>query len=338
MTFDIFNPNFSVVAKGLEGKVITIYGGNNLGKTKQATRMEKPFYLGFEKGIRAIAGIPFLPINKWSDFKQINKQLTNPKTLDKAKEMYQTIIFDEVYTASLYCQDFLCKKHGVETIGDGNNGYGLWKEYESEFWVEIDKLLGAGYTLVFISHEAEETIGEGKNKTIKKIPKGDKRSIKPIIDNSDIVVYLTSNGVDEDGRVIKSTGWLAETDEFFARSRFDYIDTVIPEYTAESLAEAIATAIERQEQAEGISAVSYEEQKESLSSAKVDFESIKKESLALLTHLSEEGVDIDVLLDLVAKHLGAGVKLSEAKVNQLEVLILLLDDLKELQANLEEQE
>ena len=46
MTFDIFKPNYSVVAKGLEGKVITIYGGNNLGKTKQATRMEKPFYLG----------------------------------------------------------------------------------------------------------------------------------------------------------------------------------------------------------------------------------------------------------------------------------------------------
>lgn len=46
MSFDIFNPNVSKVAKGLEGKVITIYGGNNLGKTKQATRMERPFYLG----------------------------------------------------------------------------------------------------------------------------------------------------------------------------------------------------------------------------------------------------------------------------------------------------
>src|SRR6185312_8805103 len=130
-TFDIFNPMISTVAKGLEGKVITIAGTNNLGKTKQATRMKKPFYLGFEKGIRAISGIPFLPINNWRDFKKINKQLTDPKTLDKAKEMYQTIIFDEVYTSALYCQDYLCKKHGVETIVEGNNGYGLWKEYET---------------------------------------------------------------------------------------------------------------------------------------------------------------------------------------------------------------
>src|SRR6185312_1992293 len=110
-TFDIFNPMISTVAKALEGKVITIAGTNNLGKTKQATRMEKPFYLGFEKGIRAIPGIPFLPINNWADFVKINRQLTNPKTLEKAKETIQTIIFDEVYTSALYCQDFLTRKH-----------------------------------------------------------------------------------------------------------------------------------------------------------------------------------------------------------------------------------
>ncbi len=43
---DIFKPQVSVVAKGLEGKVITLVGSNSLGKTKQATRMERPFYLG----------------------------------------------------------------------------------------------------------------------------------------------------------------------------------------------------------------------------------------------------------------------------------------------------
>lgn len=32
---DIFNPQVSTVAKGLEGKVILVYGGNNLGKTKR---------------------------------------------------------------------------------------------------------------------------------------------------------------------------------------------------------------------------------------------------------------------------------------------------------------
>jgi hypothetical protein len=322
VSFDIFNPQVSVVAKGLEGKVITVYGSNNLGKTKQATRMKKPFYLGFEKGIRAISGIPFLPINKWGDFKKINKQLTDPKTLDKAKELYQTIIFDEVYTSALYCQDFLCKKHGVESIGDGNDGFGLWKEYETEFWAEIDKLLGTGYTLVFISHQEETKEG-------KAIPKGDKRSIKPIIDNSDIVVFLTSNGIDEDKNVIKSSAWFAETDEFFARSRFDYIDTYLPEFTAENLEKVIAVAIERQEEAEGVKAVSYAEQNERYQSDALSYDDLMERIVAIGGELAETD-RLDELTEVVEKHLGIGKKVTECKKSQVQIMSLILDDLQEL--------
>lgn len=327
MSFDIFNPQVSVVAKGLEGKVITLVGSNSLGKTKQATRMKKPFYLGFEKGIRAIAGIPFLPINKWSDFKKINKQLTDPKTLDKAKELYQTIIFDEVYTSALYCQDYLCKKHGVETIGEGNNGYGLWKEYETEYWTEIDKLLGTGYTLVFISHVDETKEG-------KQIPKGDKRSIKPIIDNSDVVVYLQSNGVDEEGKVIKSSAWFAETDKWFARSRFDYIATYLEEFTAENLEKVLAEAIEKQEQAEGVKAVSFTEQKERFTSEELSYEDLMNEIITIGSKLAEVG-KLEELQEVVEKHLGVGKKVTECKKSQVQVMAVILDDLKDLFAETE---
>ncbi|WP_341323464.1 ATP-binding protein [Solibacillus sp. FSL H8-0523] len=321
-SFDIFNPQISTVAKGLEGKVITIVGSNNLGKTKQATRMERPYYIGFEKGLRAIAGIPFLPVNKWTDFKKINKQLTDPKTLSKARELYQTIIFDEVYTSALYCQDYLCKKFGVETIGDGNEGYGLWKEYETEYWTEIDKLLNSGYTLIFISHE--ETTKEGK-----KIPKGDKRSIKPIIDNSDVVVYLQSNGIDENNKVIKSSAWFAETPEFFARSRFDYMTTFIPEFTAENLEAAIAEGIRLQEEAEGIVAVSYNEQKESYQSEALDFDAIFSEINEIGNRLASSGY-LDELLESVERHLGKGKKVGDVKPSQVDLLSLLLIEVKEL--------
>lgn len=324
-SFDIFNPQISTVAKGIEGKIITIVGSNNLGKTKQATKMPKPFYLGFEKGIRAISNVPFLPINSWGDFVKINKQLTNPKTLEKAKETIQTIIFDEVYTSALYCQDFLCRKHGVETIGDGNDGFGLWKEYEKSYWEQIDKLISSGYTVIFISHEEH-------NKEGKAIPKGDKRSIKPVIDNSDIVVYLTSNGMDEENRVIKSSAWLAETDQFFARSRFDYIDTFIPEFTAENLSNAIATAIERQEEAEGSTAVSFEEQKELYKSETLDFEGLKTQLNEIANRLANAGF-MDETLEAMEKHLGKGKKPSETKPSDAEFLSLLLLDLKELEDN-----
>ena len=322
MVIDIFNPQVSVVAKGLEGKVITIYGSNNLGKTKQSTRMKKPLYLPFEKGLNAIAGVQFMPINSWADFKKVNKQLT--KNAEKAKEMYQTIIVDEVDAFAKYATRYVCEQYDVERIKDGNDGFGLWKEYETEVWEEINKLIGVGFTVIFIAHAAEDKKG-------KVYPKGDKRVLAPVIDNSDIVLYLSSNGVDEDRKVIKSSAWLAETEEHFARSRFDYIDTYLPEFTAENLEKAIIEAVERQEQAEGIVAVTYEEQKQNNASEELDFNSLMDQIKEIGMKLNEEG-RLEEVNEITEKHLGKGVKVTECSRKQVGVMSVILDDLKDLLA------
>ncbi|XOT29371.1 ATP-binding protein [Bacillus subtilis subsp. subtilis] len=320
MAIDIFNPQVSVVAKGLEGKVITIYGSNNLGKTKQSTRMKKPLYLPFEKGLNAIAGVQFMPINSWADFKKVNKQLT--KNAEKAKEMYQTIIVDEVDAFAKYATRYVCEQYDVERIKDGNDGFGLWKEYETEVWEEINKLIGVGFTVIFIAHAAEDKKG-------KVYPKGDKRVLAPVIDNSDIVLYLSSNGVDEDRKVIKSSAWLAETDEHFARSRFDYIDTYLPEFTAESLEKAIIEAVERQEEAEGIVAVTYEEQKQNNASEELDYDSLMEQIKEVGIKLNGEG-RLEEVNEITEKHLGKGVKVTECSRKQVNVMSVILDDLKDL--------
>jgi len=317
--FDIFNPQVSVVAKGLEGKTIMIYGGNNLGKTKQATRMKKPFYLPFEKGINAISGVPFAPINSWADFKMLNKQLTGLATVAQAKEKYSTIIFDEVDASANYCQRYICGQYGAETIASGKEGFGLWKEYEKEYWEEINKLVGAGYTVVFIAHKVED-----KNGFV--LPKGDKRALSPVVDNCDIVVYVQSNGIDSENKVIKSSGFLAQTDAFFARSRFDYIDTKLVEFTAENLETAIIEAIERQEKAEGIKAVSYQEQKTTFESEKFDYDKLMEDIGAI----GEKFINANKANELVAiveKHLGKGKKVSECTNTQVEIMAVIKNDL-----------
>ncbi|PAD84930.1 hypothetical protein CHH57_02130 [Niallia circulans] len=320
MSLDIFNPQISVVAHGLEGKVITVYGSNNLGKTKQATRMKKPLYLPFEKGLNAIAGVPFMAINNWADFKKVNKQFA--KNPQKAKEVYQTIIVDEVDAFAKYATRYVCNKYGVERIKDGNDGFGLWKEYETEIWEELNKLLGIGFTVIFIAHAEADKSG-------KVYPKGDKRALSPVVDNSDIVVYLHSNGVDENNNVIKSSGYLAETEHFFARSRFDYIETVIEEYTAENLEKAIIEAIKKQEEIEGIATVSFDQQKQVYSSEELDFDKIMEE----INMVCESLVEKDMVEDLVAtieKHLGKGKKVAECTKQQVDVMSIILDDLKDL--------
>ena len=317
--FDIFNPQVSVVAKGLEGKRIMVYGGNNLGKTKQATRMKKPFYLPFEKGVNAISGVPYLPINSWADFKKVNKQLTSPGTVEKAKEMYNTIIFDEVEASAKYCQRYINGLYGVSRLKDGNEGFGLWKEYETEYWEEINKLTGAGYTIVFIAHKTE-------NKDGITLPKGDKRALEPIIDNCDIVVYVKPNGVDEEGKVINSSGYLAQTGEFFARSRFDYIDTYIQNFTAENLEKAIIEAIEKQEKVEGVKAVAFHEQKTAFESVNISYDELMEK----IGEAGEKFIDAnkaDALVEIVEKHLGKGKKVSECTKSQVEAMSVIYDDL-----------
>lgn len=323
MSFDIFNPQVSKIASGMDGKVILVYGGNSTGKTKQATRMPKPFYLGFEEGIRAISGVPFLPINNWSDFKKINRQLTGRRTVDKARETYQTIIFDEVFTAATYCQEYLCNIHGVDSIGEGNNGYGLWQQYFSEFWGEINKLLKSGFTLYFIGHEQ---FSKDEDKIV---PKGDARSMTIVRDNADIIAHVVSQGVDDEGRVVNSKAYFTETEDFFARSRFDYIDPFIESFTAENLEKAVTEAVKRQEEAEGVKAVTYEEQKESLTSEKLDFdtlfESIKKVGTAL-----QEADKLEEVVETIEDHLGDGMSVADFKKGQEQVMSVVLDELEDI--------
>jgi glycerol-3-phosphate cytidylyltransferase-like family protein len=329
MSLDIFNPQISVVAKGLEGKIITIFGSNNLGKTKQTTRFKKPYYLGFEKGLGAIAGVPFAAINNWADFKKVNKQLTHKSTVEKAKEVYQTIIFDEVEASARYCSKYICDKYDADTIASGREGFGLWKEYETAYWEEIDKLIGAGFTVVFIAHQTEDKAG-------KVWPKGDKRALAPIIDNSDIVVHVRSNGTDDKNQVIKSSAYLAETSEFFARSRFDYIQTVLPEFTAEALEEAIIKAIERQEEVEGIKAVTYVEQKETLKSQTLNFDQLKTDiiSAGKLLHSKNKG---DVVTEIIENGLGKGKKVTDFTKNHVEMMVGVLDELNDAVNELEQE-
>lgn len=323
---DIFSPQISTVAQGLEGKVILVYGGNNLGKTKQATRMKKPFYLPFEAGLNAIPGVPYVPITQWSDFVKINKQLTDPATVNQAKELYSTIIFDSVEPAARYCQEYICKLYGVRSIGEANNGFGAWSEYANEFWKQINKLTKAGYCVYFIAHAQVDKDGFIT-------PASDRRSMAPIIDATDVTVYVESNGVDENGKIIKSSGYLAETDRFFARSRFDYLPTTkLEEFTAENLEAVITEAIKRQEQAEGIKAVTFEEQKATREVKRKSYEELMDEMQELGEKMADTG-HLDDLQQIVADNLGIGKKASDLRKGQEQQIETIIYDIQSFLAN-----
>lgn len=318
---DIFNPQTSVIAHGLEGKTIMIYGSNGVGKTNQAVRAEKPYIFACESGLNGIAGVRYNRINNWRDFKTAVKQFTSKETVDKAKEYYKTIIIDEVYASSIFCQDFICQRLGINSFGDNENSkINAWQEYEKEYWREVNKLVNSGFTVIFIAH-AEEKNGFT-------YPKGDKRCLNPIIDNCDIIAYIRSNGVDDEGRVIHSSAFFAQTNEFFARSRYTYMVPMIQDFTIENLINAINEAINQQATAEGISTVDYDEQVEQNKTVTRSYEE-------LMTEMSELGEKMvkanryDELTAIIENLLGKGKKAGDLKKGQEQIIETLIDDIKD---------
>lgn len=323
---DLLNPEESRVAKTTDGMVCLIYGYGGLGKTPVAAHMEKPYYLAFGKsGLSGLNRVPFKSINSWADFKKFNKTLTDKANFKVLHERFQTIIFDEMEVLWKYCEKYVANCEGVNKIKEGNGGYGLWGDLKDEWESELLKVIGSGFCIMFILHTAPDETG-------RQFPVGDVKRMLPIlINHSEIVGYVRGNGVDQDtGRPIHSSLVLAGSDECFARTRNDYFDPIIEDFTAENLVKAYYTAIERQEKAEGIEAVTKEERDELFETSKRDFDDLMDAVMKAGEAVVEKYGSKDKITEVVENVLGKGALVSTCTPKQQEAVEIILNDLESL--------
>jgi hypothetical protein len=327
----------SRVSEDLRGKTICIYGGNDLGKTKQASKLPNPIFIPCEQGLNAINGAMVLRTSSWSQFTKHVKKLSDgkfTKLLDKGVAM--TLIIDGVDSLGKYCQDFICSKYGVTDIseGSGDSKVNLYSMYEKTFWKIINKVALLGYTVVFINHETFD-------KEMDKLSlAGDKRCVKPVKDNCDITVHLVSNGVDEDNQPIPSSAYLRETEEAFARCRFERVIPYIEEFSAENLTKAIVEGIKKQNKEEGFDSVDFKQQQEIYTDDET-FESVVEQIKQYFTTLSdmdednEEEPHLTKYDEIVADILGEDVQISQCTEKHFEALRVVRDNLEEYIESLE---
>ena len=121
---------------------------------------------------------------------------------------------------------------------------------------------------------------------------------------------------------------LAGTDEYFARTRNEYFDPEITDYTADNLIKAYYDALDRQAEAEGIEAISKNEKDKMYETEEIDFEQLMKEVEELGTKLATEK-GMEVLTDIVESTLGKGAKVSQATAKQAQAVKVILMDIKE---------
>ena len=160
---DLFQTQFkddvsvSRVSEDLKGKVIVIYGGNNLGKTYQCSRFENPIFIPCEKGMNAVNGAMVLKTRSWADLKKHGRKLASKNFVEALKNGANiTLVIDGIERIGNYVKSYLCSKYDVDVIGDARNGFGCWEEYDNLVWSWVDNIISLGYTVVFIGHEIED--------------------------------------------------------------------------------------------------------------------------------------------------------------------------------------
>ncbi len=335
---DIFSVKPHQVSRDMRGYSVFLYGGWKTGKTTTAVKFPKHFLLAFEKGYSAIPGAMAQPINSWSEFKQVLRQL---KT-DQAKESFETIIVDTADIAYDYCVKYICANNNVDAVGDipYGKGYGL---VEKEFDECLRQIVQLGYGLVVISHETDKTFkNENGTEFNKIVPTLDKRANNVLARMCDIIGYTRSVS-DAEGKE-KVMMFMRGTSRFEAGSRFKYTPDYI-ELSYDNLVKAISDALDQQMNEAGKELFTDKRENVHLdTTSDLDFDELMKEFGTIIANIpgssdgsgeTEDGQKFKEywqprISQIIEKYLGKGHKVKDCTRDQVEALDLIVGDLKEL--------
>ena len=318
---DILDLQPSVISKDLRGKFLCIYSLPKAGKTSLACQFPKNLLLGFEHGWNAISGAMAIDIKKWTDFRQVLRQLEKPE----AQEKYNTITIDTVGIAWDLCEQYICAQHGVQSIGDipWGGGYSAAKK---EFENCLRKITQLGYGLVIIAHVDKRIEKRADDSEVEILgPAIQKRAYDVVNQLVDIIGYIDITW-NEDGT---SERWLytRKTPTVMAGSRFKYLAPKI-KFGYQELVDAIVEAIHKSEELDGATVV---EKSENAIEEELDFESIRDEASKLWGNLVGQDPDnAEKILKKVEMIFGRKIKLSEITEDQKDLFNLVLLDMRDM--------
>lgn len=327
---DIFSIQPSVISRDLSGKSFFIYGAKKSGKTSNAVKFPKPLLLAFEKGYNLLSGVKAQPINKWTEALKVKKQLLkDAEAVEKGEKdstFYSTVICDTADLAYDQCEKYILDKEGVDYLDETENKRGykaVSREYDN-FFQEIVK---AGYTLVVISHSEIVQVKENGEKYDKIQPTVSKRGLQVLSRLVDVMAYSTFEP--NDSGTQDMVLYLRGSKELEAGSRNKYMSTKIP-FTYQALLEDMQQAIDKLETEDGAVVTDTPTEVYQDQTDKLDFKEVKEEIKTLAKKFNKAGM-MDEYKSVVEKHLGKGKLIVDTNESQVDILGLVLDDLKDIE-------
>ena len=337
MAIDLMSLQPHKVSRDLRGYSVFFYGEPKSGKTTTAAHFPEALLLAFEKGYNASPGMMAQPINSWGEFKQTLRELKKQEVKDK----FSTIIIDTADIAYDYCTKYICDNakrpdggFGVDAISDigYGKGYGMVSQ---EFDDSLRSIVQMDYGLVLISHATDKTFknesGEEYNQIV---PTLDKRATNIVSRMADIIGYSRVVSTDQGDKTML---FMRGTNRYMAGSRFKYTPDYI-EFSYQNLTNAIADAIDAQAKEDGKEYFTDErsnlyipkEEELNFDDLMLEFQNIINR---LITKAGEsfESKYTPRITQITEKYLGRGNKVSQCSRDQVEVLSLIVEELKELE-------
>lgn len=323
MAINLLNIEPHKVSRDLSGYITFIYGPAKVGKTTFGSKMPGHLILAFERGYNAIPGAMVTDITSWGEMKQVVRELKKPEV----KAVYKSIIVDTVDVAADACQKYVCNQLGIENIGDGGWATNGWAKYKKEFEDTFRLLTQLGYAVVFISHDKEKTIKLQGQPEYQQIGSSMQSSAMAIVENmSDIIGY--AHPVYKDGEYKRVLSLRSPDNTVRCGCRFRYIAPEI-EFSYESLTKALNDAIDKEANETNNQFVT-NERFETPVMQEFNYEALIAEFQELVGSLMNKNANFygPRITQIVDKYLGKGKKVSDASINQAELISLIVDEIK----------
>lgn len=320
---DLLNLEPIKISKNLRGKMMLIYSLPKIGKTTFVSQMPKTLLLEFEPGANALNNVYVQYIDKWTDFKMCLKQLKDPRLMEK----FDIIGIDTGDWAYKLCEKYICSQNDIKEISElpFGKGYALCAD---EFANAFRELALLGYGICFVSHSTEKTFKDEKgNEYTKIVPALPTRAYDIINKMVDIIGYIHTTKNPETNEV-KRYMRFRDDGRFLAGARYKYIEPYI-ELDYNNFEQAICNAVDAQLKADGTEGSNDENNKRYYKEQARNFEEAMKEAKELWSRLVHTEADAQKVLAIIEKTFGRKMKLSEATENQLDLLELVISELKE---------
>ena len=320
MAFNLLELEPSVIDRSLSGKTLLLAGPPKIGKSEFCAQSPDTLILDFENGYNAHPGVYKYTITKWTDVKQIIRELNKPAVQEK----FKNVVFDTLNEAWDLATAYVCSQRGVQKINEIPYGQG-YKERDEEFAKTLRTIITLGYGLIVTCHTKESVIGTKDDVDIKAIaPDLDKGCI-PIINGLVDVMGMIITDWDEEGN---SHRWLItkSTPTISAGSRWKNLPAKIPfgySYLEDAIVKAIDTSA-----AEGAQVVDKVEKK---IENEMSYEEIRAEASALWTQLvAADEENAARILKKVEMIFGHSIKLSEIMEDQKALFYLVLLEMRDM--------